>query len=175
MKSVQIIWSISCSVRSEMLLGCCFVTFLLYMQLEPTNINRVGIWWETSAFGTCWCQIYCNMYLLFVPASSVGVATGYILDRPGIEPRWGEIFCSCPDRPWGPPSLLYNGYLVFPRAKVWPGCAADHSPPSSAIMEEYSYTSTHPLGHNRACNENTSLLPATSKITEAPLFRMVVK
>ena len=28
------------------------------------------------------------------------------------------------------------------------GCAADHSPPSSAaIMEEWSYTSTHPLGH----------------------------
>ena len=29
-----------------------------------------------------------------------------------------------------------------------PGCAADHSPPSSAaVMEEYSYTCTHPLGH----------------------------
>ena len=29
-----------------------------------------------------------------------------------------------------------------------PGFAADHSSPSSAaVMEEYSYTSTHPLGH----------------------------
>ena len=29
-----------------------------------------------------------------------------------------------------------------------PGHAADHSPPSSAaVMEEYSYTSTHPLGN----------------------------
>ena len=29
-----------------------------------------------------------------------------------------------------------------------PGRAADHSPPSSAgLMEEQSYTSTHPLGH----------------------------
>ena len=29
-----------------------------------------------------------------------------------------------------------------------PGRAADHSPPSSAaVMEEYSYTSTNPLGH----------------------------
>ena len=29
-----------------------------------------------------------------------------------------------------------------------PGRATDHSPPSSAaVMEEYSYTSTHPLGH----------------------------
>ena len=29
-----------------------------------------------------------------------------------------------------------------------PGRAADHSPPSSTVvMEEYSYTSTHPLCH----------------------------
>ena len=29
-----------------------------------------------------------------------------------------------------------------------PGPAADHSPPSSAaVIEQYSYTSTHPLGH----------------------------
>jgi len=31
---------------------------------------------------------------------------------------------------------------------VRPGHAADHSPPSStAVVEEKSYTSTHPLGH----------------------------
>jgi len=31
---------------------------------------------------------------------------------------------------------------------VRPGRAADHSPPSNAaVMEEYSYTATHPLGH----------------------------
>jgi hypothetical protein len=31
---------------------------------------------------------------------------------------------------------------------VRPGRAADHSPPSSAaVVEEYSYNSTHPLGH----------------------------
>ena len=32
--------------------------------------------------------------------------------------------------------------------KLRPGRDADHSPPSSAaVMEEWSYTSTHPLGH----------------------------
>ena len=25
----------------------------------------------------------------------------------------GEIFRTCPDRPWGPPSLLYSEYRVF--------------------------------------------------------------
>jgi hypothetical protein len=51
------------------------------------------------------------------PGSVVGIATGYGLDGPGIESRWGgEIFRSYPDWPWGP-SLLYNGHQVFPRAK----------------------------------------------------------
>jgi hypothetical protein len=29
-----------------------------------------------------------------------------------------EIFRTLPDRPWGPPNLLYNGYPVFPGGKA---------------------------------------------------------
>jgi len=88
------------------------------------------------------------LMLMCGPGSSVGIATDYGLDGPGSNPGGDENFRTCPDRPWGPPSLLYNGYRVFPRGKVRPGRAADHSPPSSAtVMEEWSYTSTHPLGH----------------------------
>jgi hypothetical protein len=43
---------------------------------------------------------------------SVGIVTRYELDGPVIE-----IFRTRPDRPWGPPSLLYNGYRVFPGGK----------------------------------------------------------
>ena len=35
----------------------------------------------------------------------------------GLNPGGGEILLTCPDGPWGPPSLLYNGYRVFPRVK----------------------------------------------------------
>jgi hypothetical protein len=35
------------------------------------------------------------------------------ISNPGV----GEIFRTCPDRPWGPLSLLYNGYRVFPGVK----------------------------------------------------------
>jgi len=28
-------------------------------------------------------------------------------------PVGGDIFRTCPDRPWGSPSLLYNGYRLF--------------------------------------------------------------
>jgi hypothetical protein len=61
------------------------------------------------------------MYIDQKPGSSVGIATDYGLDGPGIEkknPGGGEIFRTRPDRPWGPPRLLYNGYRVFPGGKA---------------------------------------------------------
>ena len=70
------------------------------------------------------------------PGSSVGIATGYGLDCPVIESRWGggEIFRTCPDRPLGPPSLVYNGYRVFSGGEERPGRDANPSPPSSAVV-----------------------------------------
>ena len=66
----------------------------------------------------------------------VGIATSYGLDGPGIESRWGgEIFRTRPDRPWGLPSLLHNGYRVsFPGLKR-PGRGFNHPPPSSAEVK----------------------------------------
>jgi len=65
----------------------------------------------------------------------------------------GEIFCTCPDRPWGSPSLLYNAYWVFAGGKERPGHDADPSPPSIAmVMKGWSYISTPPTGHT-ACTE----------------------
>jgi len=88
------------------------------------------------------------------PGSSVSIATGYGLDGPGIESRWGEIFRTCPDRSWDPHSLLYNGYRVFPGGKERPGRHADLSPPSSAVgherVELYLYSHYGPYGLYRA-------------------------
>ena len=70
---------------------------------------------------------YCYYYYFCGPGSSVGKATDYGLDGPGIESRWVR-----PDRHWGPPSLLYNGYRVFPGDRKRPGRDADPSHPSSA-------------------------------------------
>jgi hypothetical protein len=67
------------------------------------------------------------------PVSVAGIATGYGLDGPGIESRWGAIF-SAPVRTWGPSSLLYNGYRVFPEGRERPGRDADPSPPSRAVV-----------------------------------------
>ena len=76
------------------------------------------------------------------------LATGWTVRE--SNPGGGEIFRTCPDRPWGPPSLLYNGYRVFPRSKKRPGRDADPSPPSSAVgherVELYLYSHYGPYG-----------------------------
>jgi len=80
---------------------------------------------------------YCMYLQICGPGSLVGIATDYGLDGPGIESQWGRDFPPRSDRPWGPPSLVYNGYQVFPGGKERPGRAADHCPPSSAeVFEE---------------------------------------
>jgi hypothetical protein len=81
------------------------------------------------------------------PGSSVGLTTGYGLEGPAIESRRGEIFRTCPDRPCSPPSLLYNGYRVFPGGRMRPGRDADPSPllmPRS--KNRVDYTPTLPKG-----------------------------
>jgi hypothetical protein len=76
------------------------------------------------------------------PGSSVSIVSGYGLDDRAIEVRSPAeakgffLWPLCPDRLWGPPSLLYDGSRTsFPRAKARPGRDADYSPPSSAEVE----------------------------------------
>ena len=82
--------------------------------------------------------------------SSVGLATGYGLDGPRIESRWGRDF---PDRPWGPPSLLYNGYRVFPRGRSGRGVTLTLHP----LLVPWSWKSRAiprlPLLGRAACTE----------------------
>ena len=97
---------------------------------------------STEAWGISCCNYIWHYCLLAVrtviksgPGSIVGMATGYGLDSPGIDSRWGgEIFRACTDRPWASPSLLYNGYRFLPRGKERPECDADPSLPSSAVV-----------------------------------------
>jgi len=50
--------------------------------------------------------------------SSVGIATRYGFDGPGMESRWGRDFPHASRPAQGPPSLLYNGYRVFSGGKA---------------------------------------------------------
>jgi hypothetical protein len=85
------------------------------------------------------------------PGSVVGLETGYGLDSPGIESRWGGGGFSAlvPDRPWGTPSLPYNGYWVFSWGKEWPGCD-DPSPHGQERVELYVCSAYGPYSLYRA-------------------------
>jgi hypothetical protein len=58
------------------------------------------------------------------------LATGWTV--PGSNSDGGEILRTCSDRPWGPPSLLYNGYRVFPWGKA---AGAYRWPPTTSSVE----------------------------------------
>ena len=63
----------------------------------------------------------------------------------GSNPTGGEIFRTHPDRPWGPPSLLYNEYRVsFPGVKR-PERRVNNPPSYSAEVKERVERSSSPL------------------------------
>jgi len=79
--------------------------------------------------------------------SSVGIATRYGLDGPGIESHWGVRY-SAPVHtgPGAHPAPYTVGTGSFQEVKR-PGRGDDHSPHlASKLKEEYSYISTPPLG-----------------------------
>ena len=74
------------------------------------------------------------------------LATGWTVRE--LNPGEGEIFRTHPDRPCGPPSLVYSGYRVcFPGAKRL-GRGLNHPPPSNAEVKErielYLYSPSGP-------------------------------
>ena len=81
----------------------------------------------TSGQNKYWC-----LYQRFGPGSSVGIVTGYGLDGPGIESRWGRDFPLLSRPALGP--TPYNGTGFFPGVKKRPGLDVDHLSPSRAVV-----------------------------------------
>jgi hypothetical protein len=107
--------------------------------LNPYHVIIMGVYEMRSCILENWYQLIGGRRCLVLQVSrntlrsllscgsgsSVGIVTGYGLESPGSNSGGGEIFRTGPDRPWGPPSLLYNGYRVFPGGKAagawcWP-------------------------------------------------------
>jgi hypothetical protein len=70
------------------------------------------------------------------PGSSVGIATGYGLDGPGIESRWeARFFAHVHTGSEAHPASCTMCTGSFPGVKR-PGCGADHPPRSSAEVKK---------------------------------------
>ena len=76
------------------------------------------------------------MFIFCGPGSVADIEAGYGLDGSESNPDGGEVFRTSPDWPWGPPSLLYNGYRVFPGGKERLGRDAGASLPSSDVVKK---------------------------------------
>ena len=79
--------------------------------------------------------------------SSVGIAIHYGLNGPGIEFRWRRDFRTRPEWPWGPPSLLYIWYRVFPEGKAAESWRWSLTPSSAEVKERvelYLYSTSGP-------------------------------
>jgi hypothetical protein len=75
-------------------------------------------------YSICSVSIIFSNLLSLEPDSVVGITTDYGMDGEGVGvrvPVWSKIFSTprLPDRLWGPPNLLPNGYRgSFPGGKA---------------------------------------------------------
>jgi hypothetical protein len=123
-----------------------FIVFIVANQRTPFWVIRIQ---STTKHPTSKKTILILSYYLYMSRdSSVGIATDYELDGWYSIPGKRKIFFSSPRRPdrlWGPPSLLSNGYQGSITGVKWPGREADHSPASS--VEVKNGRARHPLFH----------------------------
>ena len=96
-------------------------------------------------------SIFMSLSFLWDPDISVGIATCYGLDGPGIESQWGARFSAPVQTGSGSHPASYTmGTGSFPGVKR-PGGGVGHPPPSSADVKErvelYIYTPSGPSWH----------------------------
>jgi hypothetical protein len=89
---------------------------------------------------------------LYGPGSSVGIATGYGLNGPGIESRWRRDFPSVQTGPGTHQASCTMGTGSFPGLKCGRGVLLTTHPLLAPRSWKSRALPLLPLGHNRACN-----------------------
>ena len=121
-------------------------------QVEPTDHTRVYIYIYTHTYTYTHTHIYIHIYIYMYiyggRESSVGIATRYGLDSPGIESRWGRDFPH-PSRlalgPTQPP--LQWGYRALPggaAAGAWRWPPTPSTADGKERVELYLYSLSGP-------------------------------
>jgi len=112
----------------------------------PYSASLLMNWPLSRMFRSCTYRLLCTLVYIHSLCHSVGlnivvvIVSCFGLDSLGLNPVGGEIFCTCPYRPWGPP-ILYNGWSFSQGRKAagawhWhPVSRAIHLLPFWAFME----------------------------------------
>ena len=90
--------------------------WLIFVILQKRLKLLIHIWFRI---------IYTDILFFVGQNSAVAIATQYGVGGPRIESQWWRDIRPRPDRPWDPPSPLYNGYRIFQGGKAagawrWP-------------------------------------------------------
>jgi hypothetical protein len=88
------------------------------------------------------CSINMHLKEIGEAGSSVSLVSGYGLDDRGSIPGRGKPLC--PDRLWGPPSLLYSGYRGVKRGLGVTLTTCPHLVPRSKMSSSYTFTQAPP-------------------------------
>jgi hypothetical protein len=96
----------------------------LRMEMKPTRQHYTYNLYLNGNINMFWKIRYSNTG----PGSSIGIVTGYGLDGPGIESRWGRDFPHMSRPALGPTQPPVQGVRVFLGGRMRPGHDADPSP-----------------------------------------------
>jgi len=113
---------------------------------EPVQIS----WpvWEATWWGM-WVPCWQLDHMISVISVSSRYSDSLLAGRSGDRiPSGGEIFRTCPDRSLSPPSLLHNGYRVFPGGKAAGAWRWPPTPSSAEIKEKVDLYLCSPSRHS---------------------------
>jgi hypothetical protein len=118
-------------------------------------------------------ELYIGISVRVGPGSSVGIATDYGLDGPGIESWRGQDFPPIQTGPGAYPASCTMGTGSFPGVKCGRGVLLTTHP----LLVLWSWKSRAiplpPLGHNRTCN-GVTLLYISNNVVRICVWIMAV-
>jgi len=104
------------AMRSFSIFRSSFSTILSLCSTELTSAVSLPLGLHCYFYACVLLYVWCVQLWAGIAQSVQRLVTDWTVRVSNLG--GGEILRTRPERPWGPPSLLYNGYRVFPGGKA---------------------------------------------------------